>query len=208
MINQCMILTFMDENRESAMKEFTATIKAWAEQGTELGTILWEELPDIKLYMDQVITLLGDKLKFYERDESSKLLTSSMINNYVKSGLIPHPEKKKYDKEQLASLIVVCMLKAVLPIPEVKTLFEGCEDKRSLFEDFEETQTDAINQVSSQVRFALENGDNMRLLAMRLAAEANAKRAAAEKILFELGRDADLPGEKTAKTKQKKAPEK
>ena len=51
-----------------------------------------------------------------------------MINNYVKTGLIPHPDKKKYTKEHLAGLMAVCMLKQVLPIQDIKTLFSGGMD--------------------------------------------------------------------------------
>ena len=159
-------------------------IKKWAEDGTELGVVNWSELPDIKLYMDQVIGLLSEKLSFFA--EEDKLLTKSMINNYVKSGLLSHPEKKKYSKEQLAQLVVISMLKQVLSIPDLQLLFEGVTDTRGFYEIFEHSQTEAMNEVSSQLRFAVENGDNMKLMALKLAAEANAKRAAAEKILKEL----------------------
>ena len=165
----------------------TENIKKWAEDGTELGVINWNELPDINLYMDQVIGLLSEKLSFFAEDED-KLLTKSMINNYVKSGLISHPEKKKYTKEQLAQLIVISMLKQVLSIPDLQLLLEGVSDTRSFYEIFERTQTEAMNDVSAQLRFAVENGDNMKLMALKLAAEANAKRAAAEKILKELNK--------------------
>lgn len=87
----------------------------WARQGQEAAPPAWEELPGIPLYMDQVILYLGESLELFQR-EGSSLLTSSMINNYVKTGLIPHPEKKKYTKEHLAGLMAVCMLKQVLPI--------------------------------------------------------------------------------------------
>lgn len=86
----------------------------WARQGQEAAPPAWEELPGIPLYMDQVILYLGESLELFQR-EGSSLLTSSMINNYVKTGLIPHPEKKKYTKEHLAGLMAVCMLKQVLP---------------------------------------------------------------------------------------------
>lgn len=165
----------------------TENIKKWAEDGTELGVINWNELPDINLYMDQVIGLLSEKLSFFAEDED-KLLTKSMINNYVKSGLISHPEKKKYTKEQLAQLIVISMLKQVLSIPDLQLLLEGVSDTRGFYEIFERTQTEAMNDVSAQLRFAVENGDNMKLMALKLAAEANAKRAAAEKILKELNK--------------------
>lgn len=165
----------------------TENIKKWAEDGTELGVINWNELPDINLYMDQVIGLLSEKLSFFAEVED-KLLTKSMINNYVKSGLISHPEKKKYTKEQLAQLIVISMLKQVLSIPDLQLLLEGVTDTRGFYEIFERTQTEAMNDVSAQLRFAVENGDNMKLMALKLAAEANAKRAAAEKILKELNK--------------------
>ncbi len=174
-------------------------IKKWAESGTELGCIGWRELPDIQLYMDQVLSILGDRLRVY--DGENKALTSSMINNYVKSGVISHPEKKRYTKDQLAQLIVICTLKQVLSIPDIKTLLSDCKDNRDFYESFEKTQTDAINEVSSQLRFAIENGDNLKLLALRLSAEANAKRAAAEKILNEIAKAESL---KTEKTKNKK----
>ena len=61
----------------------------------------WELLPDIGLYMDQVITLM-------DRTFSPALpkgeMTKSMVNNYVKVGLIPRPVGKKYDREHLAML--------------------------------------------------------------------------------------------------------
>lgn len=163
----------------------TENIKKWAEDGTELGVVKWNELPEIKLYMDQVIGLLSDKLSFFA-DEEDKLLTKSMINNYVKSGLIPHPDKKKYSKEQIAQLVVISMLKNVLSIPDLQLLLEGATDTKGFYEIFERTQTEAMNEVGAQLRFAVENGDNMKLMALKLAAEANAKRAAAEKILHEL----------------------
>lgn len=96
----------------------------WARQGQEAAPPAWEELPGIPLYMDQVILYLGESLELFQR-EGSSLLTSSMINNYVKTGLIPHPDKKKYTKEHLAGLMAVCMLKQVLPIQDIKTLFSG-----------------------------------------------------------------------------------
>lgn len=179
-------------------------IKRWAEKGTELTGVSLSELPGINLYMDQVISLLGEKLEFYQRDEGSKLLTSSMINNYVKSEVIPHPEKKKYNKDHLASLIVVCLLKQVISIPDIKTLLSGCSDMEGFYSKFEQTQTQAINEVSAQLRFAAENGDDLRLIALKFAAEANAKRAAAERILVEIDRDENRDNTKTQKSKQPK----
>ena len=70
-------------------------ITSWAEEGKQLSPPDWEQLPTIPLYVDQVLLYLRDTLRFFERDEDDVLLTNSMINNYVKNGVLPHPEKKK-----------------------------------------------------------------------------------------------------------------
>ncbi len=46
--------------------------------------LAWERLPELDLYMDQVITLMDKQLTPFTTDGSDKLLTPSMINNYVK----------------------------------------------------------------------------------------------------------------------------
>lgn len=161
------------------MRDKTDEIKRWAAEGAELGCVKFSELPGIALYMDQVTALISDKLSFFENSP----ITSSMVNNYVKAQVIPHPEKKKYSREQVASLIAICQLKKVLSMQEIKTLFDSSEDKEALYTAFSENQTEAMNNVSAELRFCAENGDDLMLIAMKFAAEANAKRAAAEKIL-------------------------
>ena len=43
----------------------------------------WDELPEIDLYMDQVIVLMEKYLSFHKTDDDTKVITNSMINNYV-----------------------------------------------------------------------------------------------------------------------------
>ena len=81
----------------------------------------WAELPDLGLYMDQVIVLMSQYLGGIASGEE-KLLTPSMVNNYVKLGLMPPPVKKKYGREQLADLIMICVMKQVIPISIVREL--------------------------------------------------------------------------------------
>ena len=84
----------------------------------------WEELPDLDIYMDQVISLIGRYLTgFAVSDE--KGLTPSMVNNYVKSGIIPPPVKKKYERTHLAYLIMICILKTVMPISRAGELIRS-----------------------------------------------------------------------------------
>lgn len=167
----------------------TDEIKKWAEDGTKYGVIKWSEIPDIDLYMDQVLGFLGEKLEFFKRDEDTKLITSSMVNNYVKSDVIAHPVRKKYTKEQLSQLIIICMLKQVLSIPDIKTLLQNTSDAKTVYESFEKKQTEAMEEVNEQIKASVDSGDDIKAVALRFAAEANAKRAAAERILVELSKE-------------------
>ena len=48
----------------------------------------WDELPDFGLYMDQLVTYVA---RTFPGISGRLDLTSSMINNYVKAGLIDKP---------------------------------------------------------------------------------------------------------------------
>ena len=90
----------------------------------------WDELPDIELYMDQVITLMGKYFGWLSPQDES-VLTSSMINNYVKIGIIPAPIKKKYSRTHLFRLIIICVMKRVLPINDIAALIETLLETRT-----------------------------------------------------------------------------
>ena len=83
----------------------------------------WNELPEIELYMDQVIALMEKYLGVFY-DEENKTITPSIINNYVKLGLVPPPVKKRYSKIHLAYLLIICILKQVMPINVVMKIIE------------------------------------------------------------------------------------
>ena len=84
----------------------------------------WEELPNIELYSDQVIKYLEDYLEPFHTDKSEKIITNTMINNYVKQGVIKPPVGKKYNKSHLAHLFVICLLKQVYSIHDIKVLIK------------------------------------------------------------------------------------
>lgn len=82
----------------------------------------WNELPEIDLYLDQVVSYLEKYLEPYNVTKEDKIITKTMINNYVKLGIIPAPEKKKYSREHIAYLIVICVLKQVYSINDIGKL--------------------------------------------------------------------------------------
>lgn len=88
----------------------------------------WSELPNIDLYLDQVVTLINSCLSPYiflnddYKKNENELLTKTMINNYVKNNLIAAPVKKQYSKKHLARLFVICVLKQVYSMQDISNL--------------------------------------------------------------------------------------
>ena len=85
----------------------------------------WNEIPTIDLYIDQVVSLLEKYLSDYissDYNKDGKIITKSMINNYVKHNVIKPPINKKYSREHIAYLFVVFILKQIYSIDEIKKL--------------------------------------------------------------------------------------
>ena len=92
----------------------------------------WEELPEIDLYVDQVVTFLDKYLSDYLKydsdgkdDKDNKIITKTMINNYVKQKVIDAPIQKKYSRSSIAYLFVICILKSVYSIKDIDTLIKS-----------------------------------------------------------------------------------
>ena len=79
----------------------------------------WNELPEIDLYIDQVTYILQNNLSIFAKDKETPIITSSMINNYVKQDILQPPIKKKYNRQHLSYLFVICILKRLMSISEI-----------------------------------------------------------------------------------------
>ncbi|MDI9468789.1 MAG: DUF1836 domain-containing protein [Bacillota bacterium] len=87
----------------------------------------WDDLPRIDLYLDQLLTLTEEQLEPLNTT-GERLLTSSMINNYVKQKLLPPPVKKRYTRDQHSRLVIIATLKNVLSISEIQFLLERLDE--------------------------------------------------------------------------------
>lgn len=96
----------------------------------------WESFPDIELYMDQVVAVMEKALALYTKngEEENKLITPSIINNYVKLKVIPAPIKKRYNREHLAYLVMICILKQTLAISSIVKIIESNLENKSIGE--------------------------------------------------------------------------
>jgi len=118
----------------------------------------WERLPDIGLYMDQVVTYLERQLEIFRKPGGDSLITPSMINNYAKAKVVPRTEGKKYGQEHIALLMAVFMLKRVLSVQDMASLFGGSGDPgkaREFYGQFRQSLERAIGETAAAVRSGL-----------------------------------------------------
>ncbi|MDU1978865.1 MAG: DUF1836 domain-containing protein [Clostridium sp.] len=88
-----------------------------------------KDIPEIDLYMDQVIQIFEQKLSNSKRKDSDKVLTKTMINNYAKAKLLMSIKNKKYSKEHLLLMSMIYDLKGSLSISDIKDLFDNIVKK-------------------------------------------------------------------------------
>ena len=105
-------------------------------EGFELPS--YRELPTVKLYMEQVLEYVNHILAPFS-EENKGLMTSFMVNNYVKAKILKEPDGKRYGVEQLGYLMAIAILKRSLSMAEVGRLFEmdgGISASKSDIYDF------------------------------------------------------------------------
>lgn len=91
------------------------------------------EIPEIDLYIDQIITLVENKAGGSKRRPTDKLLTKAMVNNYSKEGLIKALKGKRYSREHIVQILLIYNLKQTLSIQDVKTVLAAAgEDETQI----------------------------------------------------------------------------
>ena len=90
----------------------------------------WEDIPNIDLYLDQVLLYVNQVCAPISPDKE-KGLTASMVNNYVKHGYLTKPDKKKYQRKQIARLIAITTLKSVFSIQEIAQTLNSLQTQAS-----------------------------------------------------------------------------
>ena len=198
------------------MDNIKKTLEDWLNELNNFSFKKYEELPDIDLYMDQVVNFLEKQIKIFQTSSLDKQITSSMINNYVKGEVVAAPIAKKYNKEHLASIEEVITLKQVLSIAEVKqilnTRYVGEAEKGEIFNAFNELQTEKISSIVSEAFKHLndiDDNDSKALidLALDFALSATAYINISKKILFLIRVYEQLNSSKDEKKKDEKKDE-
>lgn len=163
----------------------------------------WEALPDIALYMDQIISYLPRQLIRFDESEN---LTSAMVNNYIKDGLLPRADGKRYGPTHLAYLTAICALKQVLSVKEMKTLIhdgaEGREPER-LYNYFCRVLDRVLKETADELDEDTQR-ENLARLALDLALSSYAHRLACQRVLTLMqAQEEETEDKKSGKSKDK-----
>ena len=165
----------------------------------------WDAIPDLGLYMDQVVVLLAQYLNFIPAMPGGKesFVTSSTINNYVRLKIMPAPVKRKYFRVHIAYLIMILTMKQSLSISDVQKILPADSnetDVRAVYEDYSLKFrrvglffNQQVQSGSEGIRSANEqNGNNaVELLVIESALIAGFSKILAEKLIRLCGADAE-----------------
>ncbi len=167
----------------------------------------YKEMPDVALYMEQVLSYVNGVLSTISEDEG-KILTSFMVNNYVKANLLSKPVKKRYSRDQIGYLIAISLMKATVSMSDMKSLIDMEEgvskNKEKLYRFFADVETDILSSTSLRTAKKVDEvaaryqaskkgeedeqaaRDALGLLAMRLAIQAEASKLLSDYIIHRL----------------------
>src|SRR5699024_5453768 len=104
------------------------------------------------MYSEQVISYIEDVLISYFPNTLS--LSRSMINNYVRHGMLHKPKNKKYYREQIALLIIITVMKQILPLKSIKEgvrLQEEIMGNEESYNEFMDILVDAIHDIFKSI---------------------------------------------------------
>ena len=179
-------------------------LRRWDKFITDYHLPEWNAIPDLGLYMDQVIVLLEQYLSFIPAPTGTKerFVTSSTINNYVRLKIMPAPVKRKYHRVHIAYLIMILTMKQSISISDVqKVIPPGSSEAevRAVYENYSEKFRRLALFFNQQVQSGAEgihtpgqNSDNtVELLVIESALIAGFSKILAEKLIRLCGADTE-----------------
>ena len=175
------------------------TLRRWEKYLERFRLPAWDDIPDFGLYMEQTVQLLKQYLDYMPPElKEEQIITAATINNYVRTRVMPEPKKKKYYRQHIAYLIMICTLKQSLSIAIPMGLTD--EELRELYERYSQRHQVTAGYFVDQVRMAgavmLDHEDRTELAVQNtdelIAASAiisGFARLLAEKLILLDGRD-------------------
>lgn len=173
----------------------------WKEKASAVGTtatkvpqIAPDDVPDIDLYMDQLVTFLDQRLGDIKRECDQPFVTNTMVNNYTKAHLVPTAVHKRYSRRHLLGLSLVGQLKKVLSMQDlgrITAAVENSDFENGLYSSFLAAQREAFSESEQLIAAAIarcqaqgtEGNAALAAMATELAAQAQCRTLLAERLL-------------------------
>lgn len=152
----------------------------------ESRPVEWGQLPDFPLYMDQVVSYMPRQVLALDGEEK---LTPAMINNYIKEGLLPRAQGKRYMREHIAYLTAICVLKQVLTVKELGKILPGIVGEANVEEYYAQLLGVLDSELTESGKLIdAQDGDERDLseLALHLAVSAYCRQYLCKKIIESL----------------------
>lgn len=144
----------------------------------------WEQIPDIDLYKDQLTEYLKRQhIGFVLGMEEP--LTSAMINNYVKAGVLPRAKGKRYDRDHIAYLTAVSLLKQVLSVQETGKLLEMSMEGQDVQEFYKQYTYELDKALFSEAETLekIDSADELKRAALMLAVRSYADKLLSRELI-------------------------
>ncbi len=147
----------------------------------------WDDLPDLDLYMDQVISYMQRQHIGFTEGET---LTPSMVNNYVKVGIMPRVKGKRYSKEHIAYLTIISLLKQIVPVSDISAItgddlvIEDAKPQYELFSKMLEKELTKVGEGMSDIGDEKKSALVEKALSFAIVSYAN--KLACQSIIKEL----------------------
>jgi len=143
-------------------------VKQTIDEYISRGKIKADAFPDMEIYMDQAETFLNRELEIYKPNEKEKVITKTMIGNYVKHNMLPRPVNKKYSKDHMILLALIFYLKGTFQMEEiekiVKPLIENYNSEfdekinlNDLYEGILDVQSKEQESLSEDINHMIED---------------------------------------------------
>ncbi len=165
-------------------------------------------IPDIDLYIDQMVSCLNSELAIYEENGKGPI-TKGMVSNYTKHRMIPGPEGKRYTRTHCLFMMLVFYLKGCFSMDQVERLMKPVlanyssdwDDTMDIPAYYEEVlkladsgagsfEQDVASRIADIKKFLSDRGSDddlseLLLLISALVIRSNRERFLAQKLLDE-----------------------
>ena len=156
-----MIFRFISLRKGIAIMNFdkdlvAGKLRRWEKYLEEFKLPSWDEIPNIGLYMEQIIILLKEYLDYLPPElKDEQIITAATINNYVRTKIMPEPIKKKYYRIHIAYLVMICTMKQILPIAVISKIIPMNipeEEVKRIYDRYSDRHKYTIQYFLKQIR--------------------------------------------------------